>query len=89
MRTLRQRALLEESPVFTYSLLMGLCGGRLGIWNTACPLRGPDRRLPQNPVRQVFRIWLNRYGYRRRYLKLADLEAWERGRVSGKSVEAA
>lgn len=39
------------------AVLDELTGGRLGIFNVACPSCGPERRSPANRRRQVLRIW--------------------------------
>jgi Toprim domain len=34
-----------------------MTGGRIGIFDVACPLCGPERRSPANRARKVLRIW--------------------------------
>ena len=40
-----------------------LTGGRIGTFDVACPLCGPQRRKPTNQRRHVLRVWRIDIGY--------------------------
>ena len=45
------------TTTITFDVINQLTAGKLGTFDVACPLCGPEKRTPVNQRRRVLRIW--------------------------------
>ncbi len=67
---------------------MRLTGGRLGIFDVACPMCGPYRHSPSNRVRPVLRIWNQEPAFAGFKCARCDVGGFARDRV-GSAIDPA